>query len=127
MSYWHRPLRGPVCNPCSHRFGGNGFVGIWTGLRAMWYVGQKIVCKDNDWLSECPPIYPIIGQVYTIRYIFESSDAIDPEATFWLEEIKQVWLEKKKMVFWRQRHFRPVELKGMQTLRALLKPVKEKA
>lgn len=92
----------------------------------MWYVGQKIVCKDNDWLVPAPDIYPVIGQVYTIKVIGDNSD----EVSFVLEEIPLFQLAKNnRMCFfsWRERHFRPIQLSGMETLRSLLKPVKENA
>jgi hypothetical protein len=49
----------------------------------MWYIGQKVVCVDDNWRHKDHPkhwhtIYPILKQIYTIREISKSEDAKGP-------------------------------------------------
>ena len=54
-----------------------------------WFVGQKIVCVDNDWLHQIPKDGPQIGHIYTIDGIeFWDKGGL---ATFSLSELDQTW------------------------------------
>ncbi len=73
----------------------------------MFYVGQKIVCVDDNWVSDpvseisCPTV-PVLNQIYTIKD-FEHPDNGDPDDLgIRLFEIESVG----SFYHW---HFRPVQ------------------
>lgn len=77
-----------------------------------WSIGQKIVCVRKGTLefSVPPPswagqptsyLWPEPSKVYTIRYIWQSSDA--DGLSFWLEEIAD------DLVAYHEELFRPLE------------------
>ena len=36
-----------------------------------WYIGQQIICVDNDWVDNIPPKGPEVGGIYTIAEMSE--------------------------------------------------------
>ena len=91
-----------------------------------WYSGQKVVCVSEPDITTFKFIYgvkrnqiPIVGEKYTVY----DAEYVGAYASVYvqLEELRS-----EDIVRWNTMHFKPLEEKEMDTLRALLVPIREK-
>lgn len=87
-------------------------------------VGMKIVCLGIPVYTTQPLVYPIKGQIYTVR---EVTKCLDEYIGIQLLELPDqiAYFEKYKgyhRVSWEREHFRPLSSvdKGMEVLRSIL-------